>query len=48
MKKVDEWNFRKFTEYGGYRTRNNVEHFGDVAFNLLETGFFFYFWNRIY
>ena len=39
---MDGWVFMKFTEYDRYHTRNNGEHVGDVAFNPLETGFFFY------
>ena len=34
-KKNDEWIFMKHIVYGGYHTRINLEHFGDVEFNLL-------------
>ena len=37
---MDELVFMKFTGYGRYHTRNNLEHFGDVVLNLMETGFF--------
>ena len=31
----------KFSGYIGYKTRDNLEHFGDNRFNPLDTGFLF-------
>ena len=33
----------KFSEYVGYDTRNNLEHFWDDRLNPLDTGFLFLF-----
>ena len=40
---MDEWIFMKLSGYVGHDTRNNLERFGDVAFNPLNTGFIFLF-----
>ena len=39
LRQMAEWIFMKFTVYVGYNTRTNQDHFGDTAFNPLETGF---------
>ena len=38
----------KFSAEVRQETRNNLEHFRDVAVNILNTGFFSIFWIRVW
>ena len=45
--KMDESVFIKLSEKVGYNTRNNLEHFSNVAFYLIDKGLFSIFWIHV-
>ena len=45
---MDEWIFFKSKGYIGHDTKNNLEHFGDVSFNPMDTGFIFLFSGSVF
>ena len=48
MEKTDERIFMNFSEKAGHETRNNVEHFRDVAVNPLNPGSIFIFSGSVF